>query len=128
LFHDSPKLAEEPCRALFGGDGVIYNGYSSRILEKICACVLFDEPCLLVGDTGCGKTTLVQHCAQLFSKPLFVYNMNQDSDALDLIGGFKPMDIKFIIRKLLEKFLKLFERLASLKNNQQFLENLRKLY
>ena len=36
----------------------------------------FDEPCLLVGDTGCGKTTMAQHCAEIFGKKLYVYNMN----------------------------------------------------
>lgn len=48
------------------GINVVYNSYSSRLLDKIISCLYFDEPCLLVGDTGCGKTTLTQHCADLF--------------------------------------------------------------
>ncbi len=34
--------------------------------------------------------------------------MNQGSDAIDLIGGFKPIDIRLLIKKLLEKFVKRF--------------------
>jgi midasin len=55
---------------------IIYNSYSSRLLEKIATCIFFDDPCLLIGDTGCGKTTLTQHFAKLFNKKLHVYNMN----------------------------------------------------
>jgi midasin (ATPase involved in ribosome maturation) len=32
-------------------------------MEQIMTCIINDEACLLVGDTGCGKTTLTQHCA-----------------------------------------------------------------
>lgn len=43
-------------------------------------CILNDEACLLVGDTGCGKTTLTQHCAQLLGKKLHIYNLSEGSD------------------------------------------------
>ena len=47
-------------------------------MEKITSCLLFDEPCLLVGDTGSGKTTMSQHITQdIFNKKLHIYNMNQ---------------------------------------------------
>ena len=67
--------------------------------------IIQKEAVLLVGDTGCGKTTLAQHCAAIFNKNLFVYNMNQSSDAIDLIGGFKPIDIRILLRNLLNKFI-----------------------
>ncbi len=62
----------------------------------------------MVGDTGCGKTTLVQHCAKMLKKTLFVYNMNQGSDAIDLVGGFKPIDMRNLIKNLLTKFMRIF--------------------
>ena len=56
---------------------IVYNTYSKRYIEKITTCLFLNEPCLLIGDTGCGKTTLVQHLSEVFYKKLYVYNMNQ---------------------------------------------------
>lgn len=106
---------------------IVYNSYSSRLLEKIAICVVLDEPCLLVGDTGCGKTTMVQHCAEIFRKKLWVYNMNPNSDAIDLIGGFKPLDVKVLLKQLLSKYLRRFDEVGNTKANEKFLDNLRGL-
>jgi midasin len=38
--------------------------------------VTMNESILLVSETGCGKTTLVQHLAKLRGKKLYVINMN----------------------------------------------------
>ena len=70
---------------------IVHNNYAKRYIEKIASTLYFNEPCLLIGDTGCGKTTLAQHISDIFYKKLYVYNMNQGSDAIDLIGGFKPI-------------------------------------
>jgi midasin len=35
------------------------------------------EPLLLVGETGCGKTSAVQHLANLSNQKLIVLNLNQ---------------------------------------------------
>jgi midasin len=51
-----------------------------------------DEPVLLVGETGTGKTTAVQQLANMVGKKLHVLNMNQNTDSSDLLGGFKPVD------------------------------------
>ena len=106
---------------------IIYNSYSSRLLERIAQCAISNEPCLLIGDTGCGKTTMTQHCAEIFRKKLWVYNMNPSSDAIDLIGGFKPLDIKVVLKHLLSKYIKRFEQIGNVKSNEKFLENLRNL-
>lgn len=106
---------------------IVYNTYSSKLLEKIAICMVMDEPCLLVGDTGCGKTTMAQHCADIFNKKLWVYNMNPNSDAIDLIGGFKPLDIQVLLKHLLTKFIKRFNTFGNLKTNEKFIENLRNL-
>lgn len=34
--------------------------------------------------------------------------MNQGSDAIDLIGGFKPIDVRLLLKKILVKYVKLF--------------------
>lgn len=47
----------------------------------------------MVGETGTGKTTCVQEIAKLLNKNLHVFNMNQNTDSSDLLGGFKPVDL-----------------------------------
>lgn len=39
--------------------------------------VIMNEPLLLVGETGCGKTSAVQHLANLLNQKLVVLNLNQ---------------------------------------------------
>jgi len=33
-------------------------------MERLIGCVLYNEPVLLVGETGVGKTTALQYLAQ----------------------------------------------------------------
>lgn len=108
-------------------NSLIYNAYTKRIIEKIATCLMHGESCLLVGDTGCGKTTIAQHVAELFGKKLHVYNLSQGSDAMDLVGGYKPVDMKILIKKLLQKYLKSLIRIASEKSNKKFIESLQSL-
>ncbi|EGR30434.1 type a von willebrand factor domain protein [Ichthyophthirius multifiliis] len=111
-----------------GNGDIIYNAYSSRLIEKIASCLYFDEPCLLVGDTGCGKTTMAQHVAEQFQKKLFIYNMNQGSDAVDLIGGFKPIDVRLLLKKILVKYIRKFQEIANVQANKAFVDNLSQLF
>lgn len=38
------------------------------LLEKVCRCVQMNEPVLLVGETGVGKTTTVHFLANVTGK------------------------------------------------------------
>jgi midasin len=46
-----------------------------------------DEPVLLIGETGCGKTSAIQLIARYIGKTLTVINMSQQSESTDLLGG-----------------------------------------
>jgi len=76
------------------------------------------EPVLLVGETGTGKTTSVQELAKLHGKTLHVFNMNQNTDSSDLLGGFKPVDLKFLLRPIYELFLGVFKTLFKTEKNK----------
>jgi midasin len=45
---------------------------SLQTLERIACSVKYNEPVLLVGETGTGKTTLVQNLATWLGHPLTV--------------------------------------------------------
>ncbi|XP_064196020.1 midasin isoform X1 [Anguilla rostrata] len=94
---------------------------SSVLLEQLAVCVNKGEPILLVGETGTGKTSTVQHLAGLTGHRLRVVNMNQQSDTADLLGGYKPVDHKLILLPLREAFEDLFSQTYSRKQNETFL-------
>uniref|UniRef100_A0A8C3G6C5 Midasin n=1 Tax=Cyclopterus lumpus TaxID=8103 RepID=A0A8C3G6C5_CYCLU len=94
---------------------------SAVLLEQLAVCVAKGEPVLLVGETGTGKTSTVQHLARVTGHRLRVVNMNQQSDTADLLGGYKPVDHKQILLPLREAFEDLFSQTYSRKQNLTFL-------
>ncbi|XP_035472851.1 midasin isoform X1 [Scophthalmus maximus] len=94
---------------------------SAALLEQLAVCVFKGEPVLLVGETGTGKTSTVQHLAKVTGHRLRVVNMNQQSDTADLLGGYKPVDHKQILLPLREAFEDLFSQTYSRKQNLTFL-------
>eukprot|EP01061_Rhynchopus_euleeides_P037059 TRINITY_DN626_c0_g1_i2.p1 TRINITY_DN626_c0_g1~~TRINITY_DN626_c0_g1_i2.p1 ORF type:complete len:1401 (+),score=678.40 TRINITY_DN626_c0_g1_i2:591-4205(+) len=66
---------------------------SLSLMERLGVCVKMVEPVLLTGETGVGKTYIVQHLANQLNQDLLVHNLNQQSETSDIIGGYKPTDI-----------------------------------
>lgn len=88
--------------------------HALRLLEQLSVCVARNEPVLLVGETGNGKTAVIQHLAAQVGHPLVVspcflllagprprlkrassqlgrklvvQNLNQQTDSEDFLGG-----------------------------------------
>jgi midasin len=53
--------------------------------------VQFKEPVLLVGETGCGKTSVCQLLAALREKLLFAVNCHLHTEAADFLGSLRPV-------------------------------------
>ena len=62
------------------------------LLEKLAVCVSLSEPVLMVGETGTGKTAAVGHLANKMGKKLTALNLSNQTEAGDLVGGFRPLD------------------------------------
>lgn len=101
--------------------------YSRNIVEKIMYNLNFGSNLLLVGRTGCGKTTAVQETAKLLEKKLFVYNMSQSSDVSDLLGGFKPMDSKSYLVEHFNKFVEIIKACGKFDDNKKFIKYFKQL-
>ncbi|KFB51623.1 hypothetical protein ZHAS_00019697 [Anopheles sinensis] len=98
------------------------------LLERIAVAVSQNEPILLVGETGVGKTSSVQYLAYQTHHKLVVVNMNNQSDVSDLIGGYKPVDLAFVITPMRYEFERLFRRTFNAQKNEKFLGNVARCY
>ncbi|XP_072178223.1 midasin-like [Diadema setosum] len=98
------------------------------LVERIACCISHNEPVLLVGETGTGKTSTVQYLADLLGQRLRVINMNQQSDSTDLLGGFKPVDLRQVVAPVREAFEDAFRTTFSVKQNLQFLSHIQQCF
>ena len=95
--------------------------YSLKLMQTVSSSIKQNEPTLLVGETGCGKTTIVQQLAALTRKNLIVQNLSLQTDSTDLLGGYRPLEIKHLARPMYDSFFSLFVSHFSRKQNEQFL-------
>ena len=62
----------------------------TKTLKKLAVlvhkCYMNKEPVLLVGETGCGKTTICQLLALHMNRKLFAINVHQNTETSDFIG------------------------------------------
>ena len=98
--------------------------WASRVMEAAARTVNMNEPCLLVGETGTGKTTIVQELAHSLNQPLRVVNLSQQSEVGDLLGGFKPVNTRGLVMPTQESFEALFSTTFSELKNEHFLRSL----
>lgn len=95
---------------------------SLQVLEKLAMAASQNEPILLVGETGTGKTSMVQHLARTLSIPqLSTVNLSQQSEAGDLLGGIRPLSVPLAARQLVGRFEMLFGRTLSRTKNATYL-------
>lgn len=99
-----------------------------RLLEQLAGAVLHTEPILLVGETGTGKTTVVQQLANNLGKKLIILNMSQQSDSSDLLGGYKPIDQVRLANPVKIEFQRLFTLTFSKKSNLIFLTSIERAF
>ncbi|CCD26053.2 AAA family ATPase midasin NDAI_0G02760 [Naumovozyma dairenensis CBS 421] len=102
--------------------------HSLRLMEQIAVTIQMTEPVLLVGETGTGKTTVVQQMAKFMNKTLTVINVSQQTETGDLLGGYKPVNSKTIAVPIQELFETLFIATFSLKKNERFSKMLHKCF
>ncbi|RDW65425.1 midasin [Coleophoma crateriformis] len=102
--------------------------HAKRLLEQVGVAVSMSEPVLLVGETGIGKTTVVQQLADSLGFKLTAVNLSQQSEVGDLLGGFKPVNVRSLAIPLKEEFDELYSStgLSTKDANQKYLEKLGK--
>ncbi|KAI5703701.1 hypothetical protein M8J75_015055 [Diaphorina citri] len=70
---------------------VVWTHNMRQLAVLIGKAVEFQEPVLLVGETGCGKTTMCQILASLHGQTLYMINCHQHTESSDFLGGLRPV-------------------------------------
>lgn len=85
-------------------------GLALRVMERVGVSLARGEAVLLVGETGTGKTTTLAQLARLVGANLVAFNMSQQTDSSDLLGGYKPVGVGEALLPLLEPFGELLRK------------------
>ena len=81
----------DPTHALHEFRNVVWTKDLKRMFSLVHRSLETKEPILLVGETGCGKTTVVQVLAVLMARYLHIINCHQHTETADFIGGLRPV-------------------------------------
>ncbi|THV03027.1 midasin [Dendrothele bispora CBS 962.96] len=91
---------------------LIWTRAMQRLYILVSRALKFNEPVLLVGETGCGKTSVCQMFAEATRMQLLTLNCHQNTETADLIGGLRPVrDRGSLEASILHEAVPLFEEL-----------------
>ncbi|KAL4676505.1 hypothetical protein H8959_010650 [Pygathrix nigripes] len=70
---------------------IVWTEGMRRLAMLVGRALEFGEPVLLVGDTGCGKTTICQVFASLANQKLYSVSCHLHMETSDFLGGLRPV-------------------------------------
>lgn len=70
---------------------VVWTKAMQRLYILVCRALKFNEPVLLVGETGSGKTSVCQVFADVTGQRLHGLNCHQNTETADIIGALRPV-------------------------------------
>jgi len=89
------QFSEADFSAFLGQDlpatRIIWTSSMRRLYSLVLRALQSNEPVLLVGETGCGKTSVCQMYAHAKSRTLYSINCHQNTETADLIGALRPI-------------------------------------
>lgn len=81
----------ESLKPLPGFEHLVWTYALRRLAVLVGQAIKFCEPVLMVGDTGCGKTSICQYLSALRQCQLMTINCHQYSEGSDFLGGLRPV-------------------------------------
>ncbi|EJC98837.1 P-loop containing nucleoside triphosphate hydrolase protein [Fomitiporia mediterranea MF3/22] len=91
ISEDSLYSMEKLGAAIKSRGGIVWTKPMQRLFILLSRALRHNEPVLLVGETGSGKTSVCQVLAELENKVLRTVNCHQNTEAADIIGGLRPI-------------------------------------
>ena len=92
------------------------------LLEQLTLAINMQEPILVVGETGTGKTATIQFLARKTNNVIKVINLSQQSEPGDLIGGLKPVNVGKLVTLMSNNFENIFHSIYPIGSNKKFYE------
>ena len=90
ISEDSLYGMERLVAAIKSWSGIVWTKPMQRLFTLVSRALKHNEPVLLVGETGTGKTSVCQLYADIVGKQLKTVNGHQNLEAADIIGGQRP--------------------------------------
>ncbi|KAH6554865.1 hypothetical protein KP509_1Z301100 [Ceratopteris richardii] len=84
-------------------EGLAFLPSQSKALESLLLCVKHGWMCILVGPTGCGKTSIVRTLSKLMGASLQEFMMSSGTDTADLLGCFEQYDALRCLNQLVSR-------------------------
>jgi midasin len=78
-------------QAIPSANSLVWTSAMRRVYILVARALRFNEPVLLVGETGCGKTSVCQVFAAARGQELHTVSCHQNSETADFIGGLRPV-------------------------------------
>ena len=114
-----------------GADAVVWTPAMRRLFVLIKHALANNEPILLVGETGCGKTQVCQVVASALGKRMEIFNANANTETGDLIGSQRPLrnraDIIERLRTSLSQALERAKPVEDIQTLEELLANFAQL-
>ena len=96
--------AAAAAEGIVAAQGAVWIASTVRLHSLVGACMRHDEPVLLVGETGTGKTTVCQLYADAVGQRLHIINCHQHTETADFLGGLRPARGRTLkVRQLAER-------------------------
>lgn len=93
---------------------IVWTGSMRRMFTLVERCLEHAEAVLLVGDTGCGKTTACQLAALVRGQRIHILNCHQRTETSDIIGVRQPRAVPSLPLPLPPSLLQLLPQARSL--------------
>lgn len=89
---DSPMVEQGADEASVTSESdLVWTSAMRRLYFLIAAALKRNEPVLLVGETGAGKTSVCQALAAALHTRLHIVGCHQNTETADLLGGQRPL-------------------------------------
>ncbi len=83
---------------------IVWTKAMKRLYSLVAISIKYNEPVLLVGETGCCKTGVCQTIAEQMSQHLHLLNVHQNSETSDFLGSQRPSRHQDDLAALIQEF------------------------
>lgn len=101
---------------------MVWTKAMQRLFALVAAALFHNEPVLLVGETGCGKTSVCEIVAHMFNQALVGINCHQNMETADLLGSQRPVRNKLDRRAKVISTLSQYVQLSATASDEEILD------